>query len=721
MKIHQILTLLPVATVCERTASSLKTQVLLTAVLGAVLSLSTVAQAAKVTDATSDVAVSASDQALLQMHAAFQKQDSRTLAALLPSVQGHPLQVWGHYWELNARLPQATAQEVDDFLHRWQGTYQEDRLRNDWLLLLGQRRQWSEFERLHADFRMRDDPQVKCYALALSALNGQFATTAAIPRMLHMWYRQPNHDDGCNYAAQEFFALGHIGQLDVWKRARIGSELNRQTATRNAVTIIAPQYASQVTAIFKTPAGYLKAARMPEGAAKRKSGKSAQSVPTVSPPKDASLGPGKVSDSTRQLLTLALVRLSARDPDAAARELQTHWTSILHDEERDWAWGTIGRFAAGALSADAPRWFDRVKNPAGLSDDTLGWMARAYLRSGQWAGVKRAIGAMSPAAQASDTWTYWKARALMATYPGDTARITQAQYLLKNLASANHYYGQLALEALGQSIAVPEEPEPLTAEEIHQAQTNMGLTRALHAIRIGLRGPGVREWNYTTNLHTLGGMDDRALLAAADRACQAEVWDRCINTSERTRSFASWNQRYPMPFRDNVLAQSSLIGLENAYVYGLIRQESRFILDAHSHAGASGLMQVMPATARWTARKIGMTDFHTAMLKDQNTNIALGTTYLKLTLDDMDGSMVLAAAGYNAGPNRPRRWRNGPTLEGAIWAENIPFTETRDYVKKVLANTTSYAAILSGQPQSITERLGTVGPKTSTTPDADLP
>lgn len=132
-------------------------------------------------------------------------------------------------------------------------------------------------------------------------------------------------------------------------------------------------------------------------------------------------------------------------------------------------------------------------------------------------------------------------------------------------------------------------------------------------------------------------------------------------------------------------------------------------------------MQVMPATARWTARKIGMTDFRTAMLHDQSTNIALGTTYLKLTLDDMDGSMALAAAGYNAGPNHPRRWRNGPVLEGAIWAENIPFSETRDYVKKVLANTTSYAAIFSGQPQSITDRLGTIGPKTSTTPDANLP
>jgi soluble lytic murein transglycosylase len=92
-------------------------------------------------------------------------------------------------------------------------------------------------------------------------------------------------------------------------------------------------------------------------------------------------------------------------------------------------------------------------------------------------------------------------------------------------------------------------------------------------------------------------------------------------------------------------------------------------------------------------------------------NVAIGTGYLKLVLDDFGGSMPMAAAAYNAGPGRPRVWRNGPVLEAAIWAEAIPFLETRDYVKKVLANTTNYAAVLTGQPQSLKARLGSVGPK----------
>ena len=238
-----------------------------------------------------------------------------------------------------------------------------------------------------------------------------------------------------------------------------------------------------------------------------------------------------------------------------------------------------------------------------------------------------------------------------------------------------------------------------------------------------MRPEGVREWNYSTNLHVRGGMDDRGLLAAADLACQHEVWDRCINTSERTRTVIDSEQRFPMPFKAAVVARAQQIGLDPAFVYGLIRQESRFIMDAKSTVGASGLMQIMPATARWTAKKIGITNFQPQDINQRDTNIAIGTAYLKLVLDSFNGSMPMASAAYNAGPGRPRAWRGqsgDPVMEAAIWAENIPFNETRDYVKKVLANTTNYAALLTGQPQSLKARLGTVGPKDATAPEQGL-
>ena len=179
----------------------------------------------------------------------------------------------------------------------------------------------------------------------------------------------------------------------------------------------------------------------------------------------------------------------------------------------------------------------------------------------------------------------------------------------------------------------------------------------------------------------------------------------------------------PARYATPVLSPEGGFIIEPALVYALARKETGFNASARSSVGAYGLMQVMPATARWTARKIGMTDFTPGMINDRDTNITIGTAYLKLALDDFDGSMAMAAAGYNAGPGRPRNWRNGPTLDAAIWAENVPFSETRDYVKKVLSNTTNYAALITGQPQSLKARLGTVGPRPTNEPEPmkDLP
>ena len=620
-------------------------------------------------------AQSAADEVLLQMQQASRKQDLRTLTSLLPAIQDHPLEVWGHYWALKARLSSATAQEVEDFLQRWRGTYQEDRLRNDWLLLLGQRRNWAEFERLHTEFRMQDDKQLRCYDLAIASIEGRLPQHAST-ELQQLWMGQPANDDGCTYAASTLYAAEQLPALAVWQRARLGAERNQLSTARNALAIVAPQHVAALAGLFKSPQAYL-------------------SNPKTTPPP--------------ALATLALVRLASSDPDQAAQLLRTRWQQSLSAEEQHWVWGMIGKVAARRLSDNALDYFAQVKQLTDLNDDSLAWLASAALRAGQWDKVQRAIAAMSPAQQQDSTWVYWQARALLTQgTPADQAR---AQALLGSIAGVDGFYEQLAAEDLGQAVLPPPEPQPPTAEEIARAHANPGLTRALYAIRIGLRSEGVREWNYTTNLHQPGGMHDRDLLAAAAIACQAQVWDRCINTSERTKSFVSWQQRYPMPFKDEVVTRARTIGLDPAYVYGLIRQESRFIMDARSHVGASGLMQVMPATAKWTAKKIGMTDFQPSMINQHDVNITIGTAYLKLALDDFDGSMALAAAGYNAGPGRPRNWRNGPVLDAAIWAENVPFTETRDYVKKVLANTTNYAAAITGQPQSLRSRLGLVGPK----------
>ena len=632
-------------------------------------------------------AQSGPERALQDMREAFRKNDQRTLSAALPRLQGHLLEPLGAYWELRARLESASPDEIRAFLSRWSGSYYEDRLRNDWLLLLGRRGDWNNFRIEQAQYRMNDDREVQCYAL-LADPQSPHAPAAETVRQL--WLGQKEADEGCASAARALLQREELEVDAAWQRARLGMENGRLRVATQAVAMLDKQWAVTVEDIYANPARYLD-------------------------DKLTALRP-----RTKELVTLALVRLAVKDYQEAAEQLgKLRWRTQLTDEERSWVWGVVGRQAALKLSPRALDYFNQAQERY-LNDEMLAWKTRAALRSADWKQVQGAIAQMGEAQRRDPTWTYWQARALLALQGPD--HDGQARALLQRIAGGTGFYEQLAQEALGQVTAVAPAPAPLSPAEKAAAQQNPGLQRALWAIGNGLRSEGVREWNYQTNLHQRGGMNDRELLAAADLACQQQVWDRCINTSERTRTEIDYSQRFPTPHREQVVKRAREVGLDPAYVYGLIRQESRFVTDARSGVGASGLMQVMPATAQWTAKRIGLTDYKPHQIAERDTNILIGTAYLKLALDDFEGSMPMAAAAYNAGPGRPRVWRNGPVLEAPAWIENIPFTETRDYVKKVIANTTHYAALLSGQPQRIGSRLAAIGPRLGNlAPNADLP
>jgi soluble lytic murein transglycosylase len=638
------------------------------------------------------------DDVILEMQKAFLAGNKARLAQLLPLSQGHALEPWAAYWELRLRLDTASATEIQQFFTRFPGTYQEDRLRNDWLQVLGQRRDWDTFAQEYPKFRMKDDREVRCYSLLVTAMKDPLAVPAVSEEVRRNWLAQRDADDGCTLAAASLMGKpgSRVTDNDAWRKVRQSVEANRPRAAADALEMVKPEAQPLLRELMTQPSRFLT---------------------------------GKVfaaSRPRRELVGLALIRLATSDVDNAANQLENKWGAQLHPEERDWVWAVVGRQAAQRMVPEADGYFSKVEHDRYLSDELLGWQVRAALRAPKgidWRNVLEAVNAMSDEAKADAAWVYWKARALLAVNNPSEGSRAEAEKLLQSIASAKGFYEQLALEELGQKVVVPAKPQPLTDDEKKAARNDPGLNRALYAITLGLRGEGNREWNYTTNLHRAGGFNDRELLAAAQYACDREVWDRCINTSERTKLDFDIDQRFPTPFRETVVRRARDINLDPAYVYGLIRQESRFVMDARSNVGAAGLMQVMPATARWTARKLGMDGFTPDRLHDRDTNIAIGTGYLKLVLDDFGGSMAMAAAAYNAGPSRPRAWRNGPMLEGAAWAETVPFQETRDYVKKVLSNTNLYAAMLTGQPQSLKARLGTIGPRDASqpAPNGELP
>ena len=636
-------------------------------------------------------AQSAGDAALLRMQDAYRKNQSTELSQTLPQMRGHVLQPMAAYWEMRARLDGAPVNQIQDRLAALQGSYWEDRLRADWLAQLARREQWDAFDAQWPLYRMRDERSLLCSGTLREWQRGQITAERAAADIGRWWHAQRDIDQGCAQAARLMLAKKALPEEVVWRRARLAMEVNQPQAAEQAMAMIDPARAKTVHTIAKQPQRYLN---------------------------------DKITafrTSTKELVTLALIRLAASDPAAASQALQDNrWRIQLTTEERSWLWGAIGKRQAQRLQDDALASFARGQANA-MHDDHLAWKTRAALRAGQWGVADNAIAAMSAEQQQDPTWVYWKARVKLAQMPTQ-AQNEQAQAMLRSIASTRHFYGQLATEALGQSIALPSPPEPLTADERQAARQNPGLQRALAAIRLGLRTEGNREWNYTVSLHTPGGMKDRELLAAAEWACEQSLWDRCIYTSKRTQIAHEQSQRFPLPHRDLVVTQASAIGLDPGLVFGLIRQESRFVTNARSHVGASGLMQVMPPTAKWTAKRIGLRDFKPQDINDQLTNVRIGTAYLKMVIDDFEGSLPLAVAAYNAGPSRSRNWRNGPILPGDIWIENIPFEETRDYVKRVLSNNVNYNALMSGQPQSLRARLGTVGPRISASPiNQELP
>lgn len=621
------------------------------------------------TPADTDVAVQARE--------AWVKRDRKRLAALAEAArsQGHPLAGWVDYFELNARLAEVRQPEMDAFYARYPGSYVEDRLRNDWLLELGRRRDWANFRRDHATYQMRDDREVACYALLADHLAG---SKLAADTARAAWFAQKDADDGCNQLATAMVDAGSFKPETLWARARNATEQSRPRAARQAVALLNNKVVEQQLAALQDNAGrYLTRA--------------ARSSPRP----------------FAELTALALARVAANDPDQAGDLLRTKW-SRLPDDLQAWVWVQVGRQQALRLQDGAVAAFERAEKLApdlAWTDESLAWAARAALRAKSPALALRAIDRMSATEQRDPAWAYWKARATRLQGDAAAARAQLAALATGAPGATLNFFGRLAAEDLALPTPLPPAPAPLTADERRAARSHAGLTRALQLIDLGLRNEGVREWNFS-----LRGMNDRALLAAAQEACDREVWDRCINTSERTKVEIDIAQRYPLPHRAELLREAQAASVDPAYVYGLIRQESRFVLDARSHVGAAGLMQVMPATARWTARKVGL-DYSAERMHDRDYNLRIGTQYLKLVLDRFDGAQALAAAAYNAGPGRPARWRDGPVLDAAIWAENIPFNETRDYVRKVLIGGAVYAQVMGLPATSLRERLGaSVGP-----------
>ena len=613
----------------------------------------------------------AGDARILAARDAANRGDTQALANMAANPSSHVLEPYVQYWALAARIARlgepAPSNAISNFLRANSGSWLAEKLRNEWVRRLGYEKRWAEMDAEYG-LLMQPDQAAQCYAIQ----SGGPAADDARQALAAQWLTLLDVPDSCSTPLQELFVLGVEDADDVWQRFRRLVETKRFGAARSTVSWLpdgqVPSAAS-LNAALENSARFLASAN-----AQNPSGRAG-----------------------RELVLAAIARLARSDVREAAARWRGLENNSYRDEEKAYAWGQLAWLAAQAHMPEAVSWFGRAQATS-MSTEQRAWRVRAHLRMGDWAGVQQAIEAMPAEQSESADWSYWLGRALQ-----HQKRPQDAQQAFLRHADTPSFYGILSTEALGRSYQWPRAAAPSTPQELTRIQQAGDFRRAEALYRLEMRTEGLREWNWG-----LRGADDRSLLAAAEYARRLGLYDRAINSAERTRNEHDFALRYLAPYYESFSAQARIQQLDLAWVFGLVRQESRFLSVARSGVGAQGLMQVMPATGKWIAGKQGWKDYHPSWLTGIDTNIKLGSAYLRHVLDTLSNHPVLASAAYNAGPGRARRWRDARPMEGAIYAETIPFTETRDYVKKVMANAELYATLFERRPASLGSRLGQI-------------
>jgi soluble lytic murein transglycosylase len=609
-----------------------------------------------------------SDADFIAARDAFRAGDSNRLDRIAPALNGHLLEPYVVYWQFKLRLDDADPDRVRAFLTRYAGTPLADRLRADWLKSLARREEWSTFATEYPA-RAGDDTELDCDAILWKrGRDGDTALDAA----KQYWFSGQEQPDACQAVFAAMIKTQRLSAADLWARMRLAHEANN------------PRLLAKI-------ATDLPAMERPSSRELERAERSALQV--------LQRGEFKPSSASGRELTLYALDRAARSDPGAARDAWVRIRDRFQPADRAYGNLLVAYHAARQLNPSASDWY-RDAESAPQNAEQRAWRVRAALRSGNWNEVARAIDAM-PEDQAVDpAWRYWKARALTASGQSD-----DATRLYATLATEHSFYGLLGAEALGAAIMPVSEPITPSPEALAAFGQREAVRRVVRLTALDLRPEAIREW-----LYVVRGQDDETLLLAAEFARRNGLYDRSINSADRTQLRHDFALRYQAPYRSEIGDAARDTQLDAAWVYGLARQESRFVANIVSSAGAVGIMQLMPPTAKWVAKQTGRSDFRPVQLEDPAVNAQFGTWYLRYVLDRLDGSPVLATAAYNAGPARAQAWRGNMPVEGAIYAETIPFNETRDYVKKVLANAMYYQAQLGLPYKALTERLGTVTP-----------
>jgi soluble lytic murein transglycosylase len=605
-------------------------------------------------------------------HEALKAGHNTRFKMLYDRLNGYILRGYLDYELLKNRVATAPPEEIHRFLEENSQAPVSDTIRKKWLRYLASRGDWDTFVKEYKD--IEDEPELDCLRLdhLLKTSEQQAPLMAEVEKL---WLTGNRLPAACDPVFNAWRQAGHMTSDKVWARIRLVMESRHLEVASQLATYLEPRervWVKRWQAMHRDPV---------------------RELHNISYPVETPVA--------RMVIKHGVVRLAYRDPE----EAMVQWDLLKNKyyffgEDDNYVLRNIGVLAAQNHLPQALKWLSAVSADPG-DENLLLWRVKAALLAGEWTTARSFIAGLSEERQQDNQWRYWSARILEATGSEDEAR-----KMYKRLAQDRSYYGFLAADRIGADYSMQHVSVEASPEEVSAMLARPGIQMAQEFYEMGQVVDARRQWNWTTRR-----MNNRELAVAAVIARQWGWHDRAILTVAKSDQQDDLELRFPLLYRDMIEGNATEYGIDPGWVYGVVRQESAFVVDARSQAGALGLMQLMPATGRLTGRKLNIPIHSNHALLNVENNLRLGVSYLKEVLGHNQGNQALATAAYNAGPNRVSNWLpENRALDADIWVETIPFNETRDYVKNVMSFTTIYDYRLASQPLRLRNRMPTITP-----------
>jgi len=617
---------------------------------------------------TSLAATTAQRDAFRDALAAAQQGRLDSQPGLRTQLQGYPLYDYLTAAELRYRLDTNAAPALDSRIQTFVNNHPDlppaESLRRNWLPSLARRNRWSL---LLENTRDSDGSTATCRAVNARIKLGQAPTDAA----LELWRVGRSQPDACDPVFAWLEQRGLRGPEEILRRARLAVLEGQFGLTRYLGRKLPDNLAARTDQ-------WLGVAEIPSNLAYSQPGLDGDI--TVFAFKRLAL---RDLDKAADLLSPLAERL---DLDATQRHEMKRYVALLYAQEH---------------KPQALVWFARMDHSRMTDDDhALGWEIRAAIYQQRWPLVVDAITDLPPALVDEEEWRYWHARALE-----EMGRTQQARTIYAPLAGERSYHGYLAADALDQDYSLNERPLTVQAAARARVEARPALERARELRALSMDHQAGLEWNAV-----IDDLDQAALAQAARIAHEWGWHSRAIITLAKSDYWDDLDIRYPTPYDAAVRQFADDNGLDPAYVFAIMRTESLFQPEIRSSAGAVGLMQLLPGTARLVARRMDAARPSSSALTIPEINIQLGSGYLAQMLERWDGNIAMASASYNAGPGRIERWLPRQTMDPTIWIANIPYTETRNYVQRAMSHMTVFQSRLHEQIVPLNERIDAVQP-----------